>query len=75
MKTSFGQGKYYYFREHSFEGGWGVKRGEEGLLIGLFYDKNYAALTAELLNTYKDEGGFLKDLEDLSKKRKKKISE
>ena len=68
--------KYYYFRDHESENGWGIKYSEgniidehgkqiikEGKVIAKCIDKNYAAVIADALNSYRDPNGLLAALE------------
>jgi hypothetical protein len=55
--------KYYYFRDHASEGGWGVKYGEQGKIIAKCFDKNYACVIADALNNYSDQDKLLAEIE------------
>ncbi len=66
---SFGQGKYYYFRDHNYSGGWGVKLEGSDTIVAQVCDKNYAGLIADLLNRFGAEYDLLTFLEDELRKQ------
>ncbi len=73
MNNNFNSGKYYYFRDHNWEGGWGVKFEGTGEVIARVYDKNYAFLIAELLSKHGTNYTLLSEVEDILMENSKKI--
>ncbi len=73
INSNFNQGKYYFVRDHEWEGGWSIKFEEIGEVIAKVYDKNYALLISELLNKYGAKYTLLSEIENIlienSKKR------
>lgn len=61
--NTFGCGKYYFFRDHDSDNGWGVKLTGSDNIIASVADKNYAALIAELLNKYGSQYDWLNFIE------------
>lgn len=64
QKDVFGSGKYYYFRDHDSEAGWGINFSNTNKVIATVCDKNYAGLIADLLNKYGHNYDLLTSLEE-----------
>lgn len=70
--------KYYYYRDHNWRGGWGVKfslstkEGDQSEIIALTFDKNHAFAIADALNKYNDPHKLLEDEEFIEFLKSKK---
>lgn len=60
--------KFFYYRDHEYEGGWGVMYAKtsahEGRIVAQVHDKNMAFVIAQLLNENLESNDMLKSLEE-----------